>query len=152
MKNGNAGSSEKVARAVSNGAARGGKKNGAAAAQPGETANHNETLLHACLAEPVSHTEVIPTDSPAWPLHSAMWLQPASVPSLPLWSGLAVERQNRFPMPDFQPQGIAPLDRPGAAHNSRDALTTAARPSVPDTDLRPLGWDPRAVCGKDGKK
>jgi len=119
---------------------------------PSETADSNEMLLHACLAEPLCDTEATPIDSPAWPLHSAMWLQPDGVPSVPVWSGLAVERQNRFPIPDFQPPGIAPLDQPGKAHKSRDAFTTAARPLLPETDLRPLGWDPRAVCWKDEKK
>jgi hypothetical protein len=99
-------------------------------------------------------TGAAPIDAPMWPLHAALWLQSEQAPSIPDWTGLAIERHNRIPAPDFQFRDIASPDRPGALDNSRNALSPGPgrRPAIPRSDLTPLGWDPRAVCRQQGAR
>jgi hypothetical protein len=68
---------------------------------------------------------------------------------IPVWTGLAIERHNRIPTPDFLRPANAPPDRPGIPDTSRGALTPEPRRELPRSDLAPLGWDARAVCRKD---
>ena len=152
MKDAGLSNSREAARPAANGAHRGKRKNGAAAKRPSETAGSADGPSLDGLAPLLDGGGPTPIDSPMWPLHSAMWLQPDGVPPAPLWSGLAVEHQNRSLMPDFQPSGIAPFDHPAAPRGSSQALDPAAGPVVPRSDLAPLGWDPRAVCRKEGQE
>ncbi len=94
--------------------------------------------------------EAEPIDAPMWPLHPALWFQPELAPSAPAWTGLAIEHHNRIPAPDFLQPDTAPPNRPDTPDNSRDALTPGARCELPHSGLEPLGWDPRAVCRKEG--
>jgi hypothetical protein len=96
-----------------------------------------------------------PIDAPMWPLHAALWLQLEMAPSIPVWTGLAIERHNRIPAPGFLYFDTAPPDRPGILDSSafpsgKTAPGTPARLDLPESGLTPLGWDPRAVCRKQG--
>ena len=91
-----------------------------------------------------------PIDAPMWPLHEALWLQSEPAPSIPVWTGISIERHNRIPAPDFLHLDTAPADRPGALGDSREAMRPRARPELPQSGLAPLGWDPRAVGRKQG--
>ncbi|MGD1070510.1 MAG: hypothetical protein ABSB15_10255 [Bryobacteraceae bacterium] len=91
-----------------------------------------------------------PIDAPMWPLHAALWLQPEPAPSIPAWTGIAIERHHRIPAPDFLQFDTAPANRPGALDDSRDAIEPRTGPQLPPSGLAPLGWDPRAVGRKQG--
>jgi hypothetical protein len=85
-----------------------------------------------------------PEDAPMWPLSAALWLQPEMGPSIPAWSGLAIERHFGIPSPDFLHPECAPFDR-SEARSFCDILRRAATVKIPESDLTPLGWDPRSV-------
>jgi len=104
------------------------------------------------LAPPIISEQAVAVDAPMWPVQVVGWLQPEVAPSLPVWNGLSIERHNRIPIHDFLSSGNAPLDRPDVPDNAREMRTPAAEPSVPQSGLALLGWDPRAVCWKkEGK-
>ena len=88
---------------------------------------------------------VEPVDAPMWQITPAGWLQPETPAAAPSWTGLNIERRHRIPAPDFLHFALAPFPLPGAIDASREAVFPAARPTVPQTDLAPLGWDPRAA-------
>jgi len=94
-------------------------------------------------------TEAAPIDAEMWPLHAAMWLQPERVPSVSQWSGLTVEHRYRLPAPTFLQPIAAPLNPPASPDVARDARIPFSRPAIPQSDLAPLGWDPRAICRKE---
>jgi hypothetical protein len=100
------------------------------------------------LAAPLATPETPPVDVPAWCLHPAIWFQPELAPSTPGWSGLAIERCSRIPAPDFLHSLAEAYNLPDSLDSSRDALTPAARPKIPQSASAPLAWDPRAVCRK----
>jgi hypothetical protein len=100
------------------------------------------------LAAPLATPETPPVDVPGWCLHPAVWFQLELAPSAPSWSGLDIERCNRIPAPDFLHSRAEPYNLPDSLDNSRDALTPATRPEIPQSGSVPLGWDPRAVCRK----
>jgi hypothetical protein len=91
-----------------------------------------------------------PIDTPMWPRHAASWLQGERTPSVAVWTGLTIERQNRIPAPGFlhfeiAPE-IAPMKRPSAIESFSHPLHPPVRLEFPQSGLAPLGWDPRAVC------
>ena len=100
------------------------------------------------LADPLATADTPPVDVPAWCLHQAVWFQPELAPSAPGWSGLAIDRCSRIPAPDFLHSRAEPYNLPASPDRSRDALTAAARPQIPQSASAPLAWDPRAVCRK----
>jgi hypothetical protein len=104
------------------------------------------------LDAPFTRIEAEPLDAPMWPIHPAVWFQPEVPPMAPAWSSLTIERHNRIPAPGLVQFDIAPLDRADEAADESDALAPAARPGLSESDLEPLGWDPRAVCGKEDRK
>lgn len=128
-----------VPPAAENGTHRAVRKNGAVPKRP----------VAEPLPPPFAVIEAVPIDAPAWPLHSAAWFQPDLAPSGPAWTGLAVERHNSNPAPDFIHFDIAPfnladrIDRPG------DPRPAASCPRIPPSGLDPLGWDPRTVIPKE---
>jgi hypothetical protein len=69
-------------------------------------------------------------------------------PSAPNWTGLAIERCSRIPAPDFLHSRLEPYNLPDSPDSSRDELTPAARPEIPQSGSTPLAWDPRAACRK----
>jgi hypothetical protein len=108
-----------------------------------------EIKAAACVDIPVE-----PVDAPMWPIHPAGWLQPEAPATAPSWTGLNIERRHRIPAPDFLHFALAPFPLPGceaglASVSQQPACPEAAfpvaRPMVPQTDLAPLGWDPRAA-------
>jgi hypothetical protein len=126
---------------------------------PERSAGSGAHLPRVPAARPAPHpmdatfatAEAEPIDAPMWPLHTALWLQPETAPSIPVWTGLAVERHNRIPAPDFLYCDTVPPNRPGTPDKSDDALRPAARrEELPQSGLAPLGWDPRAVGRKPG--
>lgn len=139
------GSAATVPPAATNGTHRAGKKNGAKqSSRP--VAHTDERPGPEPPAAPFSTSEPEPIDSPMWPLHSGLWFQPELAPSPPAWSGLAIERHNRIPAPDFLHSGVAPVNRTDVLENSCDTLAPAACPKISESGLAPLGWDPRSVC------
>jgi hypothetical protein len=103
-----------------------------------------EVKAATCVTIPVE-----PIDAPMWPIHPAGWLQPEAPAAAPSWTGLTIERRNRIPAPDLIQFPLAPFSRTGAIDASidasREALFPAARPIIRQSDLAPLGWDPRAT-------
>jgi hypothetical protein len=137
--------------AAPNGSHRTTKNNGAAPKRSlGSGARADARPAPQQIAAAFAAIEAEPIDAPMWPLHSALWFQPELAPSVPVWTGLAIERHNRIPAPGFLHSDAAPPNCPGALDSSRDALTPDARPELPPSGLAPLGWDPRAVCRKEG--
>jgi len=128
-----------VPPAPENGAHRAAKKNGAMPKRP----------VAEPLPAPFAAIETAPVDAQAWPLHSAGWLQQDMAPSAPAWTGLAVERHNSIPAHDFIHFDIAPLNRPDKLDEPGDPCTQVLNPRMPQSDLDPLGWDPRAVLPKE---
>jgi hypothetical protein len=150
MKGAGVSGSSKVRADAANGALKPRKKNGAAAKPSGEAAAVEipaADFLGAPLAD-----ESAAIDCPMWPIHPVVWLQPDGAPTAPGWSGLAIERRNRIPMPDFQPSEIAVFDIPVERNRPCDPLSPNVCATVPLSDLSPLGWDPRAACRKEGGK
>ena len=94
--------------------------------------------------------EAQPVDSPMWPTHPVVWLQPALRPVVPSSSGLSIERQLRIPAPDFINPGVTPASIAPALHTERDPLAPDLVQPLPQSGLRPLGWDPRQHCRKEG--
>ena len=91
-------------------------------------------------------------DLPMWVLQPAGWYQPDLAPAPPSWSGLAVERRGRVPVPDFVRAEPSPFEIAAAPAGTLEAITPNPQPQFPDDDLTPLGWDPRAHCPKgEGK-
>jgi hypothetical protein len=140
-----------VPPAARNGTHRSTNKNGPA---PKRSAGSGVRAEARPAPQPVDGTfapiEAEPIDAPMWPLHPALWFQPERAPSVPVWTGLVIERHNRIPAPDFPRFDTAPPDRPGTLHNSCDALRPGARRELPESGLTPLGWDARALCRKEG--
>lgn len=145
------GSTTTVEPAAINGTHRTTKKNGAAPKRSGGSgARADVRSAKEPIAAPFAKMDPAPIDAPMWPLHSAVWFQPELAPSVPSWSGLTIERHKRIPSPDFLRSETTPFNCPDVLGNSRDALTPSARPEVPESGLAPLGWDPRAICPKEG--
>jgi hypothetical protein len=96
-----------------------------------------------CLAIPVEAV-----DASMWPVHAAGWLEPEARAAAPSWTGLIVERRNRVPAPDLIQFPLAPFPRDGAIDAARGAISAAAAPTLRQSDLAPLGWDPRAAFPK----
>ena len=90
--------------------------------------------------------EIAPVDAPMWPIHAVGWLQPDIGPSAPAWSGLVNARHHGIPAPGFLSPGIEPLNRPAERNADCPVPARTGRPKMPQSDLAPLGWDPRAVA------
>ena len=87
-----------------------------------------------------------PKDAPMWPVHSMIWWQPGLKPELPSASGLRIDRRHQVPIPDFLYLEMKPARRPRPALESPcDPLLPHRQPSLPQSGLEPLGWDPRAA-------
>lgn len=126
------------------------RKNGAASKPPGAGARADAATAPQPLDAAFVTIEAEPVDAPMWPLHPVAWLQPEPVPSVPLWTGLAIERHNRIPAPGFLLLDIAPPDCPSTLDSARDPLRPDIHRELPQSCLTPLGWDVRAVCRKEG--
>ena len=121
-------------------------RNGSAAKRPGSRTRTDRGSAPRPAEAAFAISEVEPVDTPMWPRHAASWLQGERMPSVAVWTGLTIERQNRIPAPGFLPLEIAPMERPGAIESSPRPLHSPVRLEFPQSGLAPLGWDPRAVC------
>lgn len=141
-----------VSPAARNGAHRATKRHDAASRRSYRSgARADERPAPAPLAGPLASQEALPIEAPMWPHNPAVWFQPELAPSVPLWSGLAIERCHRIPAPDFLHSTAAPFNRPDTTDNSREALRPGASPKAPESGAAPLGWDPRTVCRKEDR-
>jgi len=145
-------------------APRGAAGGSGARAPLGSTAQLEPQVIDATSAKTLATTfvkaefvtaEAEPVDAPMWPLHAALWLQSEMAPSIPIWTGLGIERHNRILVSDFLLFDAAQKDRPGSVDNSafpsgKNARSSPACLDLPESGLTPLGWNPRAVCRKDG--
>jgi hypothetical protein len=130
-----------------NGRHRTASKNGHAPKPPADTAGASQPLDAAFVT-----IEAEPIDAPMWSVHPALWLQPEAAPAVPVWTSLAPERHNRIPAPAFLQIDTAPPDRPAAPDTPQDPLRRGNSPKLPLSGLALLGWDPRAVCRKEGEQ
>jgi hypothetical protein len=126
-------------REKANGAAETHQKRGAGRARPVEMADSSAPEQRLALFSQLTPAAV---DAPAWPVHLAMWLEPACATPLPENSGLRVERRHKIPSRGFL--GLV-NPAPGAP-----APIKECRPVVPDlrlplpaSGLKPAGWEPR---------
>jgi len=87
-----------------------------------------------------------PIDSPMWPIHSDGWLQPEAAALALSWSDLNIERRNRIPEAELLHFCLTPLNGFDGVDDRREILARAAPPGIPNTDLEPLGWDPRTYA------
>ena len=101
--------------------------------------------LDAAFAE----IETRPSDASMWPLHSVLWFHPERVALIPAWTGLGVERHNRIPRPDLLEVASPPPDHPDIPDKSSGGIVPHPRCRFPQSELAPLGWDPRTVCRKE---
>ncbi|HTP30910.1 MAG TPA: hypothetical protein VMJ75_01980 [Candidatus Acidoferrales bacterium] len=137
-----------VPPAAANGSHRPGKKNGSGSKRGNGSAHAAEHTPDA----PFLRTEAAPVDAGMWPLHLAMWFQPEPAPAAPEWSGLGIERRQRVPSSDFRRCDAAWVDCPAGPVQLQEVLAPAPDAAIPAGDLAPLGWDPRAVCRKEGSE
>ena len=129
------------------------KKDGAERERPERSGGRTGAAPDAApFAAPFVIRQAAAIDVPAWPLHGVVWLQPELAPAAPAWSGLTIERRNRVPAPGFLLPDSATLDRSDAPDTSLDSLKPGASPEIPRSGLAPLGWDPRAVCKREGSE
>jgi hypothetical protein len=136
--------------AAPNGAHQIPKKKGATPKRPAESgARSGVRPAPRLIAAEFTELEAKAVDAPMWLLHSVLWFQPEGAPVVPVWTGLAIERHNRIPTPDFLHTDTSPPNRPDTLDNSRDALTPESRMELPPSGLEPLGWEPRAVSRKE---
>lgn len=128
------------------------KKNGTAPKRAAGTGSPGDAPAVGPLAGPAVAVEGMAIDAPMWPLQAAAWLQPNVAPSPPVWSGLSIEHHNRIPMLEFVASANGAVDRPEVPEKSAREVGSVAEPAIPQSDLSPLGWDPRAVCWKKESK
>ena len=131
-----------------NGVHRAAKKNGA-------TSKRAAAVVDSATAvplEPFAAVDADSVDAPMWPVHSTVWYQPDLAPSVPAWSGLAIEHRRRIPSPDFISLETGPFQRADAMDRASDVVRAEPRPEPPPSGLEPLGWDPRTIGGKEPGK
>lgn len=91
-------------------------------------------------------------DSPMWPIHPVMWLQPELRLAVPVSSGLHIERKHTVPLPEFMRGAMMPVSHaPSLEKNVHPALPEISR-QFPQSGLAPLGWDPRVVAHGTGRE
>jgi hypothetical protein len=137
---------------VTNGAA---ARNGAARTLPASRIKAVATPSQPKLAH-FAPVATQPKDAPKWPVHSMIWWQPGLKPELSRASGLRIERRHQVPIPDFLYLDMKAAGRPRPSLESPcDPLMPRREPALPQADLAPLGWDPRAavkVTGPQSRK
>jgi len=101
--------------------------------------------LDAAFAE----IETRPSDASMWPLHSVLWFQPERAALIPAWTGLGIERHNRIPRPDLLVVASPPPDHPDTPDKACEGIVPHPHCQLPQSELAPLGWDPRTVCRKE---
>jgi hypothetical protein len=92
---------------------------------------------------PFMGVEAHAIDMQMWPAHPVVWLQVELRPGLPGSSSLRIERHCKVPAPDFLYFDVPPVLRPHALERVSDPLPPGVQQQLPQSDLVPLGWDPR---------
>jgi hypothetical protein len=100
--------------------------------------------LSAQKLAPFTATEIQAIDTQMWPVHSVVWLQPEFRPELPRSSSLRIERHYKVPASDFLYCDVPATSHADALEPVRDPLPPGVQPRAPQSDLVPLGWDPRS--------
>lgn len=121
------------------------RKRGAAKPVPAAAADPQKLAGFAGLAPPAM-------DAQMWPVHAVVWLRPDLTAAAPHSSGLRIERRHRVPVPDFLQPVVTPAAGPRLLARECDPLPPNLPPGMPQCDLSPLGWDPRAACAVAGKE
>ena len=101
---------------------------------------------------PFAELKPAPVDSPVWPVHALLWLQPAVAPVRPRTSGLRVERRFKPPAPDFLRSQAGPAAACDARQHACQPHPPNLRRPLPSSGLAPLGWDPRSACPSPREK
>jgi hypothetical protein len=99
---------------------------------------------------PFIAAEIQAIDTQMWPVHTVVWLEPELKPELPRSSTLRIERHYKVPSPDFRYFDVSPTSHPVTPEAVRDPLPPGMQPRLPQSDLVPLGWDPRSSSGSVG--
>lgn len=98
---------------------------------------------------PFAAIEPQPKDAQMWPVHSVVWLQPELRPELPGTSSLRIECHYKVPGPGLLYCDVTPSFHPGTLDRLCDPLPPRVEPRLPQSDLEPLGWDPRSSSSCD---
>jgi hypothetical protein len=106
---------------------------------------YRETTFPAQKLAPFAAVEAQPIDVQMGPVHSVVWLQPELRPGLPASSSLRIERHYKVPAPDFLYFDVSPISHPITLERLWDPIAPAMQQQLPQSDLVPLGWDPRAA-------
>jgi hypothetical protein len=126
--------------------ARSGARKRSSNGMPGDESAEQPAAAPFVIAEPQ------PIEATMWPIHPVMWLQPELAPLLPSWSGLSIEHRDRPPAPDFLYADARPAGRVDALSGACAPRPPDVRRELPQSDLAPLGWDPRAVADRERGK
>jgi hypothetical protein len=97
-------------------------------------------------------TESQAQDSPMWPIHPVMWLQPELRFAVPAASGLNIERKHTVPAPHFLPTAMTPVSHPASLQKAVHPVLPRVSPQFPASGLTPLGWDPRVAAYGTGRE
>lgn len=92
--------------------------------------------------------EVEAIDAEKWPVSPVVWWQPALELTPPEASGLRNERTHKARVAGFLSADLAPVCPASGALAAPQAALPALRGIVPQSDLAPIGWDPRTHVGK----
>jgi hypothetical protein len=96
---------------------------------------------------PFIAAEIQAIDTQMWPVHIVAWLQPELKAEIPGSSTLRIERHYKAPAPDFLYFDVSPIAHPDTLEPVLDPLPPGVQPQLPQSDLAPLGWDPRSSSG-----
>ena len=129
------------ARAVSSASAAPPRKRSQARATPRNSAS---TVPVRQLA-PFAPIPSEPMDAEMWTLTPVLWLQPELFPGIPASSGLTIERRSTVPGPDFLYRELVPAGGVPAPAGPVNGLPPQLPQPLPQSNLAPLGWDPRVL-------
>jgi hypothetical protein len=91
--------------------------------------------------------KIDPIDARKWLVHPFLWLQPELTPAAPSASGLWIERRHKIPIPGFARVAVSAILRPKPAEAPAGLRPPEVPRNYPESELAPLGWDPRALAG-----
>jgi len=91
-------------------------------------------------------------DSPMWPIHPVMWLQPELRLAVPAASGLHIERKHTVPSPHFLHSAMTPVSHTPSLEKIVHPVLPRVSRRFPTSGLAPLGWDPRVASYGAGKE
>lgn len=143
----NGAAAQNGARAVSSASAAAPRKRSQARATPRNAASTQPVPQLAPFAAIPSE----PRDTEMWTLTPVLWLQPELCPVIPASSGLTIERRCTVPGADFLYRELVPAGGVPAPAGPGNGLPPQLPQQLPQSNLAPLGWDPRALPRPSGK-